>query len=111
MLPIRSSKCSSFEIKARRAAFSVLLFSIFLAFSDAFQTSAPKFSKSLLNNRRSRLQATEVEGDHDADLLSSLQSSFDYEGRILSPDKDFRSGFVSFIGKSFKSFISYFVIH
>ena len=111
MLPIRSSKYGSFEINARRAAFTVLLFSIILAFSDAFQTSAPKFSKSLLNNRRSRLQAAEAEGDDDADLLSSLQSSFDYEGRILSPDEDFRSGFVSFIGKSFTTFISYFVIH
>jgi len=63
----------------------------FLSIADAFQSFAkPRLSSSFLE--------AEKREEDDSDLLSTLQDNFNYDGRILAPDGDFRCGFVSLLG-------------
>lgn len=69
-----------------------IAFCTFLSIADAFQSLAkPRFPASFF------LEAEKREED-DSDLLSTLEDNFNYDGRILAPDADFRCGFVSLIG-------------
>ena len=86
--------------KTRVSALLVLVsLSTLLALADAFQSFiTPSFSRPLLNDRLGATFLQSTKEDDDPGLLSTLQENFDYEGRILSPDDDFRCGFVSLIG-------------
>jgi small GTP-binding protein len=70
-----------------------------IALADALQAFVNPISTRPLSADRTRATFLHAaEDDDNSNLFSTLQEKFDYEGRILAPEDDFRCGFVSLIG-------------
>ena len=78
-------------IHAHLVLVAIALFIVLYAdISFSFQIPIPTKIRSYYNLSSSK--------DDKTDLLSSSQGKFEYEGRLLDPDPNYRCGFISLIG-------------
>lgn len=76
-----------------------ILFTLYLIQFQLFHVKCFAFARRRLQRPPSNKVVLKVSStDADGDSLQSLETSFDYEGRLPSKDNDYRCGFVSIIG-------------
>ncbi len=85
---------------SRRILFIAVLLSLctdVFAFGNSFQRNRVLSSQPRSTTKPWGLRAKAADKD-PSDVVKNLEDKFQYEGRILPPDDDFRCGFVSLIG-------------